>query len=85
MLAFILAKVDSGKDREVLKQINKLPETKRAYPTYGIYDLIVEVKYDSSKKLDSFVFDKLRAVSGIRETATLICSEMLIWELGLEE
>jgi hypothetical protein len=45
----------------------------------------VEVKNDSSKKLDSFVFDKLRAVSGIRETATLICSEMLIWELGLEE
>ena len=83
MLAFILAKVESGKDREVLREIKKLREAKRAYPTYGIYDLIVEVQFDTSKELDSFVFDKIRRINGIRETATLICSEMLIWELGL--
>ena len=83
MLAFILAKVESGKDREVLREIKKLKEAKRAYPTYGIYDLIVEVQFDTSKELDSFVFDKIRRINGIRETATLICSEMLIWELGL--
>lgn len=83
MLAFILAKVESGKDREVLGQIKKLKEAKRAYPTYGTYDLIVEVQFDTSKELDSFVFDKIRLIDGIRETATLICSEMLMWELGL--
>ena len=83
MLAFILAKVESGKDREVLREIKKLKEGKRAYPTYGIYDLIVWVQFDTSKELDSFVFDKIRRINGIRETATLICSEMLIWELGL--
>ena len=84
MIAFILARVESGKDREVLGQIKKLGEAKRAYPTYGIYDLIVEVEFGSSRELDAFVFDKIRKIDGVRETATLICSEMLMWELGLQ-
>lgn len=83
MLAFVLAKIESGKDREVLSNIKKLKETRRAYPTYGIYDMIVEVEFENSKDLDSFVFDKIRKIQGIRETATLICSEMLMWEMGI--
>jgi len=83
LIAFILAKVDAGKDRKALSQIKKLKESKRVYPTYGTYDMIIEVKFDTSKELDSFVFDKLRQIEGIRETITLICSEMLMWELGL--
>jgi hypothetical protein len=35
MLAFVLAKIESGKDREVLSNIKKLKETRRAYPTCG--------------------------------------------------
>ena len=84
MIAFILARVESGKDREVLDQIKKLGEAKRALPTYGTYDLIVEVEFGSSKELDSLVFDKIRKIDGVRETATLTCSEMLMWELGLQ-
>ena len=84
MLAFILAKVESGKDREIIKHINKLREANIAYPTYGTFDRIIEVEFPSSKELDSFVFDKVRGIKGIRETATLICSEMLMWELGLK-
>jgi len=83
MQAFILAKIEAGKDREVLAQVKKLKKAKRAYPTYGTYDLIIEVEFDTTKDLDAFVFDKVRKIAGINETATLICSDMLMWELGL--
>ena len=84
LIAFILARVESGKDREVLDQIKKLGEAKRVPPTYGTSDLIVEFEFGSSKELDSFVFDKIRKIDGSRVTATLTCSEMLIWELCLQ-
>jgi len=83
MLAFILAKIESGKDREALSKIKRLKGTKRAYPTYGPYDMIVEVEFENSRNLDSFVFDKIRKIEGVKETATLICSEMLMWEMGI--
>jgi DNA-binding Lrp family transcriptional regulator len=83
LYAFILAKVHSGKDREVIQQIKKLKEVKMFYPTYGIYDLIMQIEYKEAKQLDSFVFDKVRSINGINETVTLICSEMLMWEFDL--
>ncbi|MDH5795360.1 MAG: Lrp/AsnC ligand binding domain-containing protein [Candidatus Bathyarchaeota archaeon] len=82
MIAFVLAKVESGKDRDVLAAVKKLKGTKRALATYGVYDLIIEVEYDEEKELDTFVFDKVRKVPWVRETATLICSQMLLWETG---
>jgi len=43
--------------------------------------MIVEVEFKNSRDLDSFVFDKIRKIEGVR--ATLICSEMLMWEMGI--
>ena len=78
-----MAKIESGKDREVLSKVKRLKEAKRAYPTYGPYDMIVEVEFENLRDLDSFVFDKIRKIEGVKETATLICSEMLMWEMGI--
>ena len=40
--------------------------------TYGIYDLHVEIKFDTMEELDEFIFEKIRKVSGIKETVTLV-------------
>ena len=82
MIAFILAKIESGRDREVLGQILKMG-TKRVYPTYGVFDLIIEVEFDNAKELDDYVFNKLRRIEGVKETETMICSELLMWEMGI--
>jgi len=37
-----------------------------------VYDLHVEVSLKTMDELDSFVFDKIRRISGIKETITLI-------------
>jgi len=73
--AYILAKVETGKDREVLRDIKKIPGVNKVSMTFGTYDLCIEVSFETIEKLDEFVFDKLRKTPKIRETVTVICSE----------
>jgi len=70
--AFILAKVESGKDDEVLKEVKKLAGVQHATPTYGVYDLHVDVSFKTKDELDRFIFDKIRRIVGVIETVTLI-------------
>ena len=70
--AYVLAKVESGKDEDVLKEVKKLVGTKHAVPTYGMYDLHVEVAFERMDDLDGFIFNKIRRIPGVKETVTLI-------------
>lgn len=70
--AFILAKVESGKDDEVLKEVRKTACVQHATPTYGEYDLHVDVAFKTKEELDRFIFDKIRRIEGVKETLTLI-------------
>jgi DNA-binding Lrp family transcriptional regulator len=72
IVAYVLAKVEAGKDEEVLREAKKTRGVKQATPTYGVYDLHVEVAFDTMEELDKFIFDKIRRISGVKETVTLI-------------
>jgi len=71
-VAYVLAKVESGRDEEVLKEVKKIAGVNHAVPTYGMYDLHVEASFETMDDLDRFVFDKIRRISGVKETVTLI-------------
>jgi DNA-binding Lrp family transcriptional regulator len=45
LIAYVLAKVEAGKDAEVLAEAKAMPGVKQAVPTYGVYDLHVEVQF----------------------------------------
>jgi DNA-binding Lrp family transcriptional regulator len=68
----VLAKVEAGLDQEVLREVKKIAGVKQATPTYGVFDLHVEVSFDKMEDLDKFIFDGIRKIRGIKETATLI-------------
>ena len=68
----MLAKVEAGMDQEVLREVKKMAGVKQAIPTYGVYDLHVEVSFDKMEELDKFIFEGMRRIRGIKETATLI-------------
>lgn len=72
IVAYILAKVEAGKDKEALQEIKKMSGVKQADSVYGVYDLHVEVSFDTMEELDKFIFDGIRRVGGIKETVTLI-------------
>lgn len=71
-IAYVLAKVEAGKDEEVLKEVKKIPGVRHAVPTYGVYDLHVEAAFNTMDEMDRFIFDMIRRVPGIKETVTLI-------------
>jgi len=75
--AYVLAKVEAGKDREVLQEIKTINGVKKVSATYGTYDLCIEVSFETIEELDAFVFDKLRKIPKVRETVTAICSETM--------
>jgi len=72
--AYVMARVDAGKDKEVLEKIKIVNGVEDAYATYGIYDLVIRVYFQSIEALDKFVFHDLRKISAVKETVTLVCS-----------
>jgi DNA-binding Lrp family transcriptional regulator len=71
-VAYVLAKVESGKDEEVLREVKKMPGVKQAIPTYGVYGLHVEVAFERMEELDRFIFNGIRRVPGTKVTVTLV-------------
>lgn len=73
--AFVLINVESGSEDDVLKEIKKLEGVQEAYFSYGVYDLVTKIKADTMEQLKEMVTRKIRALSKVRSTLTLIMME----------
>ena len=73
--AFVLMNVESGSEDSVLKQIRSIADVIESYVSYGVYDLIVKVKSDSMNELKEIVTYKIRSISKVRSTLTLMMME----------
>jgi len=78
VLAYVLAKMDAGKEEEIFARIKKLGEIEEASATYGVYDLLIKVRFDKIEELDSFIFDVVRRIPGIKETVTMIVAKTVV-------
>jgi DNA-binding Lrp family transcriptional regulator len=76
--AYVLAKIEIGKDKRILETIKKLAGAAEVTFTYGAYDLHAKVKFDTMEELDEFIFEKMRKVSGIKETMTLVVPDKVM-------
>ncbi|MFX0203984.1 MAG: Lrp/AsnC ligand binding domain-containing protein [Candidatus Hodarchaeota archaeon] len=72
VFAYILGKVETGNELEVLDALKNLGEVKRVSLTYGTYDLCIEADVATMEDLDDFIFKVVRKVPGINETVTLV-------------
>jgi len=73
--AFVLINVESGSEEEILEQIKKIEGVEEAYYSYGVYDIITKIKAESMEKLRETVTRKVRTISRVRSTLTLIMME----------
>jgi DNA-binding Lrp family transcriptional regulator len=73
--AFVLINVESGSEEEVIKELKGIEGVVESYFSYGVYDLITKVKADSMEKLKEMVTRKIRSISKVRSTLTLILTE----------
>lgn len=64
----------TGKEDSVVKQIRDLPELTEAHQLFGQYDIIARMETDDYDKLCDVVLQKMRTVSGVTGSRTLICA-----------
>jgi DNA-binding Lrp family transcriptional regulator len=76
--AYILTKLESGKEKAVFDKVKTLSGVKRAFATFGMYDMILEVSFESIEDLDEFIFVKLRKIPGVTDTMSIITSKVII-------
>lgn len=80
VLAYVLAKIETGNEIEILNRLKGIYGLNRASLTYGIYDLCIEAQLETMEELDSFVFNKIRKIPGVKETVTLVTSKTIVKE-----
>jgi len=73
--AVILINTNVGTEDEVLNQLKQIPEVKEAYITYGIYDIVAIIEAEKFDELRSVVVNKIRKLSNVKSTTTLIVVE----------
>ena len=73
--AYVLINVESGSEDDVLKELNAVEGVEESYFSYGVYDLITKIKADTMDKLKETVTRRIRSISKVRSTLTLIMME----------
>ena len=73
--AFVLINVETGSEEEVVAELRKIEGVEEAYFSYGVYDIITKIKADSMERLKEMVTRKVRTISKVRSTLTLIMME----------
>jgi len=73
--AFVLINVESGSEDDVLRGLRGVEGVEEAYFSYGVYDIIAKIKASSMEELKEMVTKKVRALSKVRSTLTLIMME----------
>jgi DNA-binding Lrp family transcriptional regulator len=71
----VLINVESGSEDDVLKELKRVEGVEEAYFSYGVYDIITKVKADTMDKLKDLVTRRIRTLSKVRSTLTLIMME----------
>jgi len=76
--AYIMMKLQVGKDEEVFAKIEKLKQIREANATYGAFDLVVKVEFKSIEELDRFIFEEVRRIPGVSETSSMIVAKEIV-------
>ena len=71
-VAFVLVSTEADAMEDVLGALKGVEEVKEAYSVYGVYDIIVKIEADSMPKLNNVVSYKIRRISKVRSTLTMV-------------
>lgn len=72
---YILVTLKSGAERDVCEKVANFEEVVQVDELYGEYDAIAKVRVKDLADLDKFLTDKLRTLSDIFLTTTMIVAK----------
>ena len=73
--AFVLITTVPEAEEEFLDELRKIDGIKEATSVYGIYDFIAKVEAPSLEEVKAIITSKLRKLTDIRSSVTLIAAE----------
>jgi len=77
--AFVLIKVGTSEQLNFAKiakeEISKIKGVVKVYGIFGRYDLLAQAEASTLDELSSVIIDKIRAISGVLSTESLIVFE----------
>jgi DNA-binding Lrp family transcriptional regulator len=74
-LAFVLLRVESGKEPEVIQELLEINEVIKSYLIYGIYDIVARVKVGNLEELENVIDNKIRKIQYVSSSYTLITTQ----------
>ncbi|NLK25570.1 MAG: Lrp/AsnC family transcriptional regulator [Euryarchaeota archaeon] len=72
--AILLISCEVGQEEEVADTLCHLQGVEYVALVYGVYDLAIRLIAGSMEELESLIIKKVRSISGVRSTITLIIS-----------
>lgn len=75
-LAIVLISAEPGKDRKVANEVKKLKGVEKAFLVSGMYDVVARVQRASSEEILALVYDKIRAIPGVKNSQTMFALEV---------
>ena len=73
--AFVLITTEIGSEVSVLESLRKLSGVKETHAVFGVYDLVALVTADSMAELKAMITWKIRRITKVRSTLTMIILE----------
>lgn len=73
--AIVLIQTEIGAESKVMEELISIPEVREVYIVYGTYDVVAKIEADTLEKIREVITDKVRKLSDIRTTVTMIIVE----------
>ena len=73
--AYILIKVKTGKAKQVVEALKKIPGVEHVHPCFGQPDIFSFVNVADERALSEVVITRIHTIEGVEETDTHIVAE----------
>ena len=75
MKAYVLIRVEAGKENHVLDEIIKVEGVRKASLVFGPFDVVAEIEATTHDELDRVVAGEIRKIEGVKDSLTLVVAE----------
>lgn len=73
--AYVLINCELGSEDEIIRELQRVPEVVEVKGVFGVYDIITKLTAESSDKLKEIISTKIRRITKIRSTLTMMVIE----------
>ena len=73
--AFVLLNTELGSEDAIVRDLKNLEGVREVFQVYEVYDIIAKVESDTMDKVKEIITWKLRKLTGVKSTLTMIVME----------